>query len=322
MPDARFNINRWSESFMKKLLVPLLFSAPLLCASHAAFSQATVTPEYDLGYHIFWNYDVPLTLNYSTLDAPPSAPRNLVVKVLGDIEARINGLDIPGLSLRIGNTELAVNCDIRRPSEVTICWENRQGETSNFQTYNRTDDVNFWQEANIIMGKNTEWDEPMLYQWLSHHVMHIIGFSHPEGSGTSVLNGAADFTQMDIDALRHRYRANHCALTYTSEGRIPLPFVKYQGGAFTASLQNDGAGFSIVPGSLGRYGSQSYNIPPPDAATSLRVPLPVPATPCPALEIDGNNELHVPEIWVNGSLFEGTLVYTNGRFALKSAGPK
>src|SRR5690606_6640045 len=132
----------------------------------------------DLNYHIFWNYDVPVVLNYSTLDAPPSAPRDLVLKVLGRVEARFNELNIPGLSVRIGNTSLAATCEERRANEVVICWENRQGETSNFQTYNRTDDVNYWHEANVIMGKNTVWDEALLYEWIMHHVTHIIGFSH------------------------------------------------------------------------------------------------------------------------------------------------
>src|SRR5688500_1006208 len=125
---------------MNKLLAPLL-----LCASSAALSQ---TPEYALDYHIFWNFDVPVTLTYSMLDAPPSAPRALVLEVLADVEARINGLNIPGLSVRIGRTDLSVPCDVRSRSEALICWENRQGETSNFQTYNRTDDVNYWHEAN------------------------------------------------------------------------------------------------------------------------------------------------------------------------------
>ena len=294
---------------MKKLLAPLL-----LCASGAVLAQ---TPEYALDYHIFWNYDVPVTLTYSTLDAPPSAPRALVLEVLADVEARINGLNIPGLSVRIGRTDLAVSCDGRTPSEVLICWENRQGETSNFQTYNRTDDVNYWHEANIIMGKNTVWTEAMLYEWILHHVMHVVGFSHPHGTpGESVLHDAPDLTQMDIDALRSKYRADRCALSYGANGQINFPFVKYMGGAFTATLQHDGAGFALVPGTLGRYGSQGFNTPPLQESARLRVPVPAPATPCPALEIDGNNELYVPEVKVNGVSYEATLKLANGRFTL------
>lgn len=301
---------------MKKLLVSLL-----LCASGAAFSQ---TPEYALDYHIFWNYDVPVTLTYSTLDAPPSAPRALVLDVLADVEARINGLNLPGLSVRIGRTDLSVPCDSRSRNEALICWENREGETSNFQTYNRTDDVDYWHEANIVMGKNTVWTEAMLYEWILHHVMHIVGFSHPHGTpGESVLHDAPDLTQMDIDALRNRYRADRCALTYGANGQINFPFVKYMGGGFTATLQHEGgANFSLVPGTLGRYGSQGFNTPPLQDSARLRVPVPAPATPCAPLEIDGNNELFIPEIRVGGALYEATLVLGNGRFTLRSRAPK
>lgn len=292
-----------------------LIASVLLCAAGTAFGQ---TPEYALDYHIFWNYDVPVTLTYSTLDAPPSAPRALVLDVLGDVEARINGLDIPGLSVRIGRTDLSVSCDSRARNEALICWENREGETSNFQTYNRTDDVAYWHEANIIMGKNTVWTEAMLYEWILHHVMHIVGFSHPHGTpGESVLHDAPDLTQMDIDALRNRYRADRCAVTYEGNGQIFLPFVKYLGGAYTARLQHDGAsGFTLVPGTFGRYGSQGFNPPPMQDSAQLRVPVPAPATPCPALEIDGNNELFVPEVRVGGVMYEGTLKLVNDRFTL------
>ena len=308
---------------MKKLLAPsLLCAAVAVCASSAALGQ---TPAYALDYHIFWNYDVPVTLTYSTLDAPPSAPRALVLEVLADVEARINGLNIPGLSVRIGRTDLSVPCEARSRSEALICWENRQGETSNFQTYNRTDDVNYWHEANIIMGKNTVWTEAMLYEWILHHVMHVVGFSHPNESpeGSSVLHGAPDLTQMDIDALRQKYSAGRCALTYGSNGQINFPFVKYMGGAFTATLQHEGAaGFALVPGTLGRYGSQGFNTPPLQESAVLRVPVPAPATPCPALEIDGNNEMFVPEVNVNGVTYEATLKLANGRFTLVSKAVK
>ena len=294
---------------MKKLLALLL-----LCAN-AAFAQ---TPEYALDYHIFWNYDVPVRLTYSTLDAPPSAPRALVLEVLADVEARINGLNIPGLSVQIGRTDLAVSCEARTRSEVLICWENREGETSNFQTYNRTDDVNYWHEANIIMGKNTVWTEAMLYEWILHHVMHVVGFAHPHGTpGESVLHAAPDLTQMDIDALRNKYRADRCALTYGANGQINLPFVKYMGGAYTATLQHGGgSSFSLVPGSLGRYGSQGFNTPPMQESARLRVPVPAPATPCPALEIDGNNQLFLPEVKVGSTTYQATLKLANGGFTL------
>jgi hypothetical protein len=312
---------------MKKLLAPFLLTAAgaLLCASSAVLGQTT--PEYDLSYHIFWNFGVPVTLNYSTLDAPPSAPRELVLKVLGRVEARFNQLNIPGLSVRIGRTDLAVNCDYRARNEVTICWENRQGETSNYQTFNRTDDVNYWHEGNIIMGKNTVWDEALLYEWISHHVMHFVGFSHPNepgAEGKSVLHGAPDLMQMDIDALRYKYRADRCALTYDARGQINMPFVKYMGGGFIATLQYDGGtSFSLVPGSLGRYGSQAFNTPPPlDPSALIRIPVPAPATPCPALELDGNGELFIPEVKVNGVTYQATLKVNNGKFTVTQAAAK
>jgi hypothetical protein len=302
-----------------------LFAVLLLLASGSALSQtATVTPEYDLQYHIFWNFDVPVVLTYSRLDAPASAPRDLVVKVLGNVEARINALNIPGLSVRIDSADLSLPCESRTRSEVLICWENRENETSNFQTYNRTDDVSYWHEANIIMGKNTVWTEAMLYEWIMHHVMHIVGFSHPQEHGVSVLSGAPDLTQVDIDALRHKYRADRCALTYGPTGQINLPFVTYMGGGFTGTLQHDGANsFTLVAGTLGRYGSQAFNIPAPDAPTALRVPVPAPATPCAALQIDANNELHIPQVKVGAQIYEGTLKFeADGSFTLKSAAAK
>jgi hypothetical protein len=156
--------------------------------------------------------------------------------------------------------------------------------------------------------------------------MHLVGFSHPNEAGDegrSVLHGAPDLTQMDIDALRNRYRADRCALTYDSSGQVTLPFVKYMGGGFIGTLQHDGGDkFSLVPGSLGRYGSQGFNTPPLEPSAVLRVPVPAPATPCPALEIDGNNELFVPEVKVGNVTYEATLVFGNDSFTLKSAAVK
>jgi hypothetical protein len=294
-----------------------LFALLLLCASSVTFGQtATVAREYPFDLHIFWNDSVPVVLNYSLRDAPPSAPISMVTKVLGDIEARINGLNLPGLSVRAGRRDLQVPCASRTRSEVLICWEARQGETSNFQVYSLTDDVNYWHEANIILGSNTVWDEALLYKWMMHQVVHVIGFAHPQGENTSILNGAPDLTQLDIDGLKLRYRADRCALTYAN-GVVTLPYVKYMGGAFTGKIQAaGGANFTLVPGSLGRFGKQAFNVPPEG---TFAVPLPVPATPCPALQIEANGDLFIPEVKVNGVLYQATLTLANGRFTLKSS---
>ncbi|MDY6984739.1 MAG: hypothetical protein SV422_16760, partial [Pseudomonadota bacterium] len=140
------------------------------------------------------------------------------------------------------------------------------------------------------------------------------GFAHPEREpdrAISVINNNAnDLTQLDIDGLRAMYGGGRCALQYESNGTVRIPFVSYQGGAYTARLQHDGArGLAIVSGSLGRYGNASFNVSNP-----------IPTTPCHGLAIDGNNELHIPEVWIGGRLHWATLRMEGGGFTVTASG--
>ncbi|MGV3591916.1 MAG: hypothetical protein ACO1PZ_09520, partial [Gammaproteobacteria bacterium] len=128
-------------------------------------------------------------------------------------------------------------------------------------------------------------------------------FGHPVGD--SVQNGAADLTQLDINGLLAMYGSGSCALTYDAGTRtVDIPFVKYRGGTYTARLQHNGGNdFTIVPGSIGMLNSGN-----------------MPTSRCHGLAIDGNNDLHIPEVRVGDGLYWATLRYENGRLTMTGRG--
>lgn len=292
-----------------------LVAACLLFASGSTFAQAVAWP-YAEEEGIHWIDGKTVNITYSHAGAPAAVTQAMANQVLADVEARLNGLGLSGLRVQIGNRDITTGCAYRARNSVHICWEPRDGRRADSINSGHTDGNEFWREGIIILGNQENWTDPTrpLYQQVQHYLLHILGFAHPEREperAISVINNnALDLTQLDIDGLRAMYGGGRCALQYASDGTVRIPFVRYQGGAYTARLQHDGQrGLTIIPGSLGRYGNGGYNVSNP-----------IPTTPCHGLAIDGNNELHIPEVWIGGQLRWATLRFVNGSFTVVATG--
>jgi hypothetical protein len=292
-----------------------LFAASLLLASSATFAQVVAWP-YAEEEGIHWIDGKTVNITYSHAGAPSTVSQAMATQVLADVEARLNGLGLPGLHVQIGRRDITTACDYRERNSVHICWEVRQGRRADSINTGYTDGSEFWREGIIILGNQEDWTDPTrpLYQQVQHYLLHILGFAHPEREperAISVINNNAnDLTQIDIDGLRAMYGGGRCALQYNANGTVNIPFVSYQGGAYTARLQHDGgSGLAIVPGSLGRYGNGGFNVPGP-----------IPTSPCHGLAIDGNNQLHIPAVWINGLSHWATLRMENGAFRVIASG--
>jgi hypothetical protein len=243
---------------------------------------------------------------------PAIAPPGYVEQTIADVEARLNGLNLPGLTVRVGRLDLPNACAHKDRNTIHICWEPRDGRRADSFNNGNTDGTTFWREGMILLGNNADWTDATrpLYQQLQHYLLHIIGFSHPERTGPAsvINNNAMDLTAQDIGGLQTMYTATRCALTYDADGTMRIPFVTYQGLAYTGRIKRDSdGGFSIVEGTLGRYGYPSMLVAP------------IPTTPCLGLQIDGTNELHLPQVWVNGSLRWLTLHFTGERFTVTAS---
>jgi hypothetical protein len=295
---------------MKKLLASLLLLASASIASSAALSQSyTYAPEE--GIH--WIDGKTVTITYSPNGVPGVAPPGYVEQTIADVEARLNALNLPGLTVRVGRLDLPNACAHKDRNTVHICWELRDGRRVDSINTGNTDGASFWREGIIILANNADWTDATrpLYQQLHHYLLHILGFSHParDGGPPSVINNnAMDLTAQDIEGLQNMYTSTRCAVTYDTNGTIRIPFVTYQGLAYTGRIQRDSAGgFSLVPGTLGRYGYPSVLVAP------------IPTSPCQGLQIDGSNELHLPQVWVNGELRWLTLRFTGERFTVTAS---
>lgn len=294
-----------------------LFAAGLLFASATALAQPVAWP-YAEEEGIHWIEGKTVNITYSHTDAPATVTQAMANQVLADVEARLNGLGISGLNVTIGRRDITTACSYRERNSVHICWEPRDGRRADSINTGYTDGSEFWREGLIILGNQADWTDQTrpLYQQVQHYLLHILGFAHPEREpdrAISVINNnSLDLTQLDIDGLRTMYGGGRCALRYESNGTVRVPFVMYQGSAYTARLQHDGGrGLTIVPGSLGRYGNASFNVSKP-----------IPTTPCHGLSIDGTGEFHVPEVWIGGQLRWATLRMANGGFTVTNSGVK
>jgi hypothetical protein len=280
-----------------KLPASCLFVAASL-ASGAAFAQpAPYSPED----RIHWIDGETVTITYAPGGAAVSSA--VATKVLGDIEAKFNSLGIAGLDLAIGNRDVANGCDGVGRNTVHICWEPRTGTSADARNSGRTDGATFWREGNIILSSSDTWSEASLYTTLMHYMLHVLGFGHPVGD--SVQNGAPDLSQLDINGLQAMYGSGSCAVVYDANTRtVNIPFVKYQGAAYTAQLLNNGGNdFTIVPGSLAQWTSTN-----------------MPTTRCQGLAIDGNNDLLIPQVRVGDALHWANLRFANGRLTLTNLG--
>lgn len=279
-----------------------LFTASL------AFGQAMpYAPEEGL----YWIDGKTVVITYSPTDAPAAVPPAAMAQALADVEAKLNSLNLPGLHVTIGRLDLPNACAHRERNVVHVCWEPRDGRRADSIMSANTDGSTFWRESVIVLGNQADWTDPTrpLYQQLQHYLLHILGFAHPSrepGAPASIINNNAfELTQLDIDGLAAMYGGTRCALRYYEEsGQVYVPYVTYRGHAYTARLQHVGGGqFTIVPGSLGMYGSARY-----------------PLTPCQSLVLDDSGELHLPQVWVGGSLNWATLQFANERFTLVGRG--
>jgi hypothetical protein len=292
-----------------------LLALCLLFVSGTVLGQGVAWP-YAPEEGIHWIDGKTVNITYSHTDAPSTVSRAAALQVLADVEARLNGLGIAGLRVQIGRTDITTACNYRQRNSVHICWEPRQGRRADSMNTGYTDGASFWREGWIILGNQADWTDPTrpLYQQVQHYLLHVLGFAHPDRTTVvSVINNnSMDLTQVDIDGLRAMYGPGRCALTLDGSGVITVPFAMYLGSAYTAKLKDDGAnGFTIVPGSIGRYGDGGYNVMEP-----------IPISPCQSLAIDGNNELHLPEVTVGGQTRWMTLRLANGAFRVTGSGVK
>jgi len=277
----------------------LFLAASFLTGSAFAQQPAPYSPTD----RIHWIDGQAVTLTYSQSGAPSSVSSALAAKVLADIEAKFDGLNISGLNVNIGNRDITTGCGATARNTVHICWEPRTGTTADSSNSGRTDGTTFWREGSIVLSSSATWTEASLYSTLMHYMLHVLGFGHPVGD--SVQNGATDLTQLDINGLQTMYGAGTCALTYDAGSRtVDIPFVKYRGGTYTARLQHNGGNdFTIVPGSVGMLNSMN-----------------MPMSRCHGLSIDGNNDLHIPQVRVGNGLYWANLRMENGRLTLTGRG--
>lgn len=282
-----------------KLSTSCLLAASTLVAVNAFAQPAPYSPEE----RIHWIDGETVTITYSHSGAPAGVTPALAAEVLADIEAKFDGLNLPGLDVQVGNRDIANGCLGTGRNTVHICWEPRTGTTADASNTGRTDGSSFWREGNIILSSSATWSEASVYSTLMHYMLHVLGFGHPVGD--SVQNGASDLTQIDIQGLQALYGHGACALSYDgATGQVHIPFVRYRGGTYTARLQHNGGNdFTIIPGSIGVLNSMN-----------------MPTSRCQGLAIDGNNELHIPEVYVGGGLYWATLRFENNRLTLTGRG--
>jgi hypothetical protein len=289
---------------MKKFVASCLLFA-------SSFAVGQTTPPYDPSEGLYWIDGKTVTITYSPKDAPATVSTSDMAQVIAQVEARLNGLNIPGLHVAVGRLDLPNACDHKAPNVVHVCWEARVDRRVDSIMSINTDGSTFWRESLILMANTADWTDPTrpLYQQVMHYLMHILGFTHPR-DGTiryeSVINNnTMDLSQGDIDGLRAMFTETRCALSYNaSTGVVDVPYASYMGHAYKAQLQNVGGGqFTLVPGSLAQYSSSN-----------------LPLTPCQGLVIDASNEFHIPQVWVGGNLYWATLHLASGRFTLTGTG--
>jgi hypothetical protein len=282
---------------MKKLL-----ACSSMFISSLAMAQA-VPSGNDWGQ--FWIEGKTLTLAYSSAGAPSGITNAQMLQILADIEGDIDALNIPSLQVQVDLTVRTTGCDLGQ-NTVVICWSPIPGNTGGFTNASGGGGANWWREATILLDNDTTpWSgSPQIFASTLHQLMHIVGFGHPEGSGTSILNGAPELTQVDIDGLRSVYSANRCTLTYNPTSRaINIPFVTYRGNAYNATiLHNGGASFSLLPG------------------TSMYTATDAPKTGCQGIAVDANNQLQLPKVNVNGTVMWGNFTLSNGSLTLTASG--
>jgi hypothetical protein len=282
-----------------------LFACCLLFLSSMSFAQYELYPN-DQGW--FWIQGKSVTLAYSHLNAPANVSQTTMLGVLARMEAAIDGLNIPGLTVQVDTNVKATGCASADRNMTVICWGAVTTGSGNFTSTGGIDSsLNVWREGRITLDNVlTVWtDADMIYAQAMHQLLHVVGFQHPS-SGTSVLNGAADLTAVDVAGLQAKYGANGCTLTYDSSKNIVIPYVTYRGNAYKVTIHhNGGASFSLVPGTVSQYGGTN-----------------IPLTHCQNLAVDGNNQIRFDSVNVNGAIYWGEMTLANGALTLTASGRK
>ncbi len=284
-----------------------LFASCLLFLSSVAPGQYEPYPN-EYGY--FWIQGKAVTLAYSHLSAPANVSQTTMLQVLARMEAAIDGLNIPGLTAQVDTNVRATGCATADRNMVVVCWGAVASGTGNFTSTGGLDSsLNVWREGRITLDNTplTVWTSAdVIYAQAMHQLLHVVGFGHPQGSGTSVLNGAADLTAIDTAGLQAKYGANGCTLTYDANKNIAIPYVTYMGSAYKVTIHhNGGTSFSLVPGTVSQYGGTN-----------------IPLTHCQNLAVDGTNQIHFDSVNVNGAIYWGDMVYANGALTLTASGRK
>lgn len=284
-----------------------LFASCLLFLSSFAFGQYEPYPN-DYGW--FWIQGKTVTLAYSHLNAPANVSQTTMLQVLARMEAAIDGLNISGLTAQVDTNVKATGCATADRNMVVLCWGAVSTGSGNFTSTGGLDtSLNVWREGRITLDNVlTVWtNADMIYAQAMHQFLHVVGFQHPStASGTSVLNGAAELTAIDVAGLQAKYGANGCTLTYDSNKNIAIPYVTFRGNAYKVTIHhNGGASFSLVPGTVSQYGGTN-----------------IPLTHCQNLAVDGTNQIHFDSVNVNGNIYWGDMVYANGALTLTASGRK
>ena len=283
-----------------------LFACCLLFLSSLAFGQYEPYPNE---YGWFWIQGKSVTLAYSHLNAPANVSQTTMLQVLARMEAAIDGLNISGLTAQVDTNVKTTGCATADRNMVVICWGAVPTGSGTFTSTGGLDSsLAVWREGRITLDNSlTVWaSADVIYAQAMHQLLHVVGFQHPAGSGTSVLNGAADLTAVDIAGLQVKYGANGCTLTYDASKNIAIPYITYRGNAYKVTIHhNGGTSFSMVPGSTSQYGGTN-----------------IPLTHCQNLAVDATNHVHFDSVNVNGYIYWGDMVLANGALTLTASGPK
>jgi hypothetical protein len=283
---------------MKKALI----AAGSLFLSSLVSAQSTSLPTN--GW--FWIEGKTLTLAYTNTGAPGSVSNATMLEALAKIEARLEGLNIPGLEVAIDTNVRNTTCDDLQRNQVLFCWGTLEpGYPGAPDNKGGMEGTTSWRLGKVLLDKNTSWSPDFLYSTSMHELMHVLGFQHPDPAvvppGNSVLNGANDLKDVDTSSLRAMYNTRCVYMYNPADKTVVLPYVSYKGNAYNVTVHNDGNNiFSL-------------------AKVAMWSPADPPTTPCQSLAVDGTNQLHVPAVNVGGVSVSADLALEGGRLVLKNS---
>jgi hypothetical protein len=278
----------------------LIAGGSLLLSSLACGQTANLYNPAETGW--VWLDGKTITIAYSSAGAASGVSNATMLQVLADIEARLDGLNVPGLEVAIDTNVRNTNCDARQRNQVLVCWEAINDNIATFVNIGGMEGTTGYQLANVVLDYRNAWTPETLKTMIMHELMHVIGFGHPEGSNNSVLNGATDLTPIDITGLQTQW-ADRCMYTYNATDQtVVLPFVTYRGNAYNVTVHNDG--------------NNQFSL----AQVAMWTPAAPPKTPCQNLAVDDTDQLHVPRVNVGGASMWADLKLVGSRLVLMNSG--